>query len=340
LAILQIIVDINDSHASLYPKNEVERIRGANYAPFRVCFIQQKLVVSSSTSSDLALSELKVGDVITHINGKSVESIIDSVRIYYPASNEAFRLQKISRDILRSNDKTVHLRYISSGQEREKEQPLVRRIPKIPSQSYEKCYKFLDDHIGYITLASIKYQDIKEIKKLFTDTKGIIVDIRNYPSTYVVRSLGSFFVSKSTPFVKFSKGNPNNPGEFTFFSPLDIPEGDETYKGKLVVLVNEHTISQAEYTAMALRAGNNTVIIGSTTAGADGNVSPIYFPGGSSTNISGIGVYYPDGTPTQRIGIVPDVWIEPTINGIIQKRDEVLEKAVEIINDLFNTKNR
>lgn len=48
--------------------------------------------------------------------------------------------------------------------------------------------------------------------------------------------------------------------------------------------------------------------------------------------ISGIGVYYPDGIETQRIGIVPDIEIKPTIQGIKEGRDEVLEKAIEIIN--------
>lgn len=62
-----------------------------------------------------------------------------------------------------------------------------------------------------------------------------------------------------------------------------------------MVLVNERSKSQAEYTAMAFRAGNNTKIIGNTTAGADGNVSEILLPGGHRTMISGIGVLYPDG---------------------------------------------
>ncbi len=83
---------------------------------------------------------------------------------------------------------------------------------------------------------------------------------------------------------------------------------------------------------MAFRAGENTTIVGSTTAGADGNVSTILLPGGLRTMISGIGIYYPDGKETQRIGIVPDVKIEPTINGIKNGKDEVLEKATEIIN--------
>ena len=49
--------------------------------------------------------------------------------------------------------------------------------------------------------------------------------------------------------------------------------------------------------------------------------------------ISGIGVYYPDGKETQRIGIIPDIEIKPTIKGIREGRDELLEKAISIINE-------
>ena len=132
--------------------------------------------------------------------------------------------------------------------------------------------------------------------------------------------------------MKFTKGNPDNPGEFMFIIPREIPKPEETYRGKLVVLVNKDTQSSAEYHAMAFRAGDNTTIIGSQTAGADGNVSEIALPGGLTTYISGIGVYYPNGGRTQRIGIVPDIVVKPTIKRIRERRDEVLEKAIEIIN--------
>jgi len=189
----------------------------------------------------------------------------------------------------------------------------------------------LDGNIGYITLASIKKEDILPIKESFKNTKGIIIDIRNYPSTFVPFSLGSYFVSDSVSFVKFTKGNVDNPGEFTYMSNEKIPKSNETYQGKLVVLVNELTQSRAEFTSMAFRAGRNTTIIGSTTAGADGDISWITLPGGLRTVISGIGIYYPNGMPTQRVGIIPDIKIEPTINGIKNGKDELLEKAIEII---------
>jgi C-terminal processing protease CtpA/Prc len=98
-----------------------------------------------------------------------------------------------------------------------------------------------------------------------------------------------------------------------------------------VILVDEVSQSQAEYTTMAFRSAPGAIVIGSTTAGADGNTSPIPLPGGFTTMISGIGVFYPDKKPTQRVGILPDVVVTPTIAGIRAGRDEVLEEAVRQI---------
>ena len=101
--------------------------------------------------------------------------------------------------------------------------------------------------------------------------------------------------------------------------------------GKVVILVDEVSQSQAEYTAMAFRASPHAIVVGSTTAGADGNVSEFAFPGGLHTMISGIGVFYPDKKPTQQIGIVPDKVVYPTIEGIRDGRDEVLEEGIRQI---------
>ena len=338
LAAIQVIGEVDDTHANLWGgRNSVDSIRGNNYAPFRVQFIEKKLVVTDYFNPELKeASGIEIGDIITYIDGKSVESIVDSLRKYYPASNEAARLRDIADDLLRSNNQTLTIQYVSSGQTKQKELPLYARNSLKIYRWYkvdknEKCYKLLDGNIGYVTLANIKDEDIPVIKETFKNTKGIIIDIRNYPSAFTPFTLAPYFVSQSTPFVKITQGSVDNPGEFTFRTGSEIPKANETYQGKLVVIVNENTQSSAEYQSMAFRAGANTTIIGSQTAGADGNVSSILLPGGLRTMISGIGIYYPDGTQTQRIGIVPDIKVEPTINGIKQGKDEVLEKAIEII---------
>jgi len=336
LTVLKLIGEIDDTHAQLLEgRQELDSLRGYWLAPFQVRFIENRLVVTKFYKPGLQTETgLKVGDIITRINGKAVKAIVDSVKEYYPASNESARMRDIAKDILRSRNQTIQINYISSNQALQKYLTLYDR-QNMYQYIYKKdttlCYKLLNDNIGYINLKSIKEEDFDNIKHDFKNIKGIILDIRNYPSTPVTGSLWSFFVSTSPPFVKFTNGNPDNPGEFTFTSSEVIPKPEELYHGKLVVLVNEETQSHAEFITMAFRAGENTTIIGSQTAGADGNVSEIYLPGGLKTRISGIGIYYPDGKETQRIGIVPNIEVKPTIKGISEGRDEVLEKAIEII---------
>jgi C-terminal processing protease CtpA/Prc len=83
---------------------------------------------------------------------------------------------------------------------------------------------------------------------------------------------------------------------------------------------------------MAFQAVPDCVVVGSQTAGADGNVVVLHLPGGVRTWFSGLGVFYPDGTNTQRTGVRIDHYMTPTIEGIKAGRDELLEKALEIID--------
>ncbi|AKP51211.1 S41 family peptidase [Cyclobacterium amurskyense] len=340
LAALQLIGDIQDTHANIWGGGDkINAWKGSNFPPVNLRFIEDKLVVADFYNEEhIENTGLKVGDIITKINGRPIKEIVNEKSKYYPASNEAARLRNISIDILRSNDDEVKIDFISEGAK--ENATSLKLYPKDSldyftwfRKNYNKSYRKLENDIGYVTLATIKQEDIENIKKDFKNSKGIIIDIRNYPSTFVPFSLGSFFVSSSTPFVKFTIGNINNPGEFSFTKNLEIPSTGKSYKGKLVVLINEFSQSQAEYTAMAFRAGDNTTVIGSTTAGADGNVSSLFLPGGLKTMISGIGVYYPNREETQRIGIVPDIEVKPTIEGIKAGRDELLERAIEIISE-------
>ena len=145
-------------------------------------------------------------------------------------------------------------------------------------------------------------------------------------------ALGSQLVDRPTAFARFTGGDLDNPGAFRWKGePLRLSPQPRHYSGKVVILVDEITQSQAEYTAMAFRSAPQAIVVGSTTAGADGNVSPITLPGDLRTLISGIGVFYPDKRPTQRVGIIPDVEVRPTIAGIRAGRDEVLEEALRQI---------
>ena len=89
-------------------------------------------------------------------------------------------------------------------------------------------------------------------------------------------ALGSHLVNEKAPtsFATFTLPDLANPGAFHFGNTATIDSGTTHYSGKVVILVDETSLSQAEYTAMALRSAPGAVVVGSTTAGADGNVYP------------------------------------------------------------------
>jgi hypothetical protein len=70
--------------------------------------------------------------------------------------------------------------------------------------------------------------------------------------------------------------------------------------------------------------------IGSQTAGTDGNITNLMLTQDIQSAFTSLGVYYPNGDSTERIGIVPDSVVMPTITGIMQGRDEVLDKALQV----------
>ncbi len=97
------------------------------------------------------------------------------------------------------------------------------------------------------------------------------------------------------------------------------------------MLIDERTISQAEHTGLFFAAANGTKFIGSPTQGANGDVTNLSLPGGIYVYFSGEGVWHADGRQLQRVGLRPDVELHPTLVGIRAGKDEVLEKALQYL---------
>lgn len=339
LVCLEIIARIHDTHANAWGSYDgINKYWGVNYAPVKVTFTEGQPVVTHFLDDELEpKTGLQKGDVITAINNKPVADIVKSSLKYIPASNYETQLRDLSEQLLRTNENTINISY---KRDKKTLKTTINAYPKdkidiykiYKDQAKDTCFKMLTPKIAYIFPGSIKSSYLKEIMETAKDTDGLIIDLRCYPSDFIVFSLGEYLTPKETPFVKFSATSLQSPGVFSYTKPLAVgKESAENYKGKIVILVNETTQSQAEYTAMAFRTAPNATVIGSVTAGADGNFSPFILPGNVRTAMSGIGVYYPDGKETQRIGIIPNITIKPTIAGIKQNKDEVLEKAIEII---------
>jgi len=334
LTLVDLICQISDTHANIYNDSTLYRLAGVNAAPYKVRFVEGKAVITEILTEKESL--LQRGDIIESINGETIELIVEERLPHTPASNYDVKLRNIAHNLLRTNNEQIDIQVMRGGE------IATYQISCVPFSTLaspnKESHKLLSPKIGYIYPGTIKAGTIPTIMNMFKETNGIIVDLRCYPSEFIVFSLGEYFMPEPTDFVKFTLGSINYPGLFTY-TPFILSVGKKNpnyYKGKIVILVNDETQSQAEYTTMAFSVAPKATVIGSTTAAADGNISNIVLPGNIQTIITGIGIYYPNGSETQRVGIKLDEEVKPTIKGIFDGRDELLERAIELINSNKN----
>ena len=335
LAMMELIARVHDTHANLWSSLKVRPPTGECQLPVNVRFVEGLPVIWGYAGKIGETSGMKPGDVITELDGVAVSKLIDRWKPYYAASNEPTRLRDIGMQMTRGQcgKTTIRIKRDNSAMEISAERVPSKDLTGFAFRHDQpgETFRLLSKDVAYLKLSTVKLDQAAKYIESAAGTKGLIVDIRNYPSEFMVFALGSLFVDQKTDFVRFTQGDLSNPGAFHWGPPMSLEPQQPHYPGKVVILVDEISQSQAEYTTMAFRSSPRATVIGSTTAGADGNVSTIPLPGGFRSLISGIGVFYPDKKPTQRIGIIPNHEVKPTIAGIRAGRDEVLEAAIREI---------
>jgi C-terminal processing protease CtpA/Prc len=347
LACQRLIAKINDSHAWLYfeNKDDYNFVFGGMGAPLELQFIENELIITMITTTDsLINSNIRVGDIIYSIEGEPVIDVVERLQPYTTASNNAVMNRAIASNILRGNTDSIVL---SMKRDEIAYNITIPRydIFELNFHNYANPYperdgySILEGNIGYILSSSCKPEDREVgINKLLS-TKGIIVDMRCYPEDYIMTALLEITTTKDEiPYpMKMNLGNISFPGYFFIHQydamRFDIPK--MPYGQKIIVLVNEYTQSHAEEQIIFLQSIPNITLLGSTTAGAFGRMVWIDMPGGIYVCMTGTAGTYADGTHVQRNGIKIDEYMRPTIAGVRAGRDELLERAIEIIEKSY-----
>ncbi len=333
LALLELIVATDDSH-SVFFSDPIHQFIGTQTVPVKANYIEGQLLITGFYHQELAkANDLQLGDIITKVEGVAVQKIFEEKLPYISGSNLDRKKIQATRYVLNGNTGSVAIEILRAGKSIQK---TVARYPfkefNYRGDESAPTHKILEQNIGYINLGKLEKKDVKPVMKALASTQGLVIDIRNYPNG-VLYDLIPYFSSSKKPFVKFIRPDLQNPGQYVWSEFIAVGTKKLKYKHPIVLLVNAQTQSHAEFTTICLQTADMVTTIGSQTSGADGNVDRIELLSGLNTVISGIGVFYPDGTATQRVGVKVDIEVKPSIQGLQASRDEVLERAIQHLSE-------
>jgi len=275
------------------------------------------------------------------VDGERVEARVARLSKLLSASTPQALSNAIARRLLRGADGSTAILLLDNGEGQTREVKLTRQTKfasnDIPERDGEVT-KILPGNIGYADLERLTVPEVDAMFERFKDTNAIIFDMRGYPQGTAWSIAPRLSERPAPPAALFRK-------PLVIASDVDVSDQRTTsqfvqriprsekwkYRGKTIMLIDERAVSQAEHTGLFLKAANDTTFIGSPTNGANGDVTSFFVPGDIRVRLSGQEVRHPDGRQLQRIGLVPDVAVRPTIAGIRAGRDEVLERAVDYV---------
>lgn len=244
LTMLELTTKIHDTHAQMSPTPALYNHFGRFVAAPMITFIEQKPVVTGFYHDTFGKqSGLMVGDIVTSVNNKPIEQHIKEHSRFTPASNGAVQLRNIARQLLQTNDSVITIEFLRAGKQCTLTLPTYSRQElglKQPTPSKDTCFRLFSDSIAYIHNGLLKIQYLPELWKTIRQTRGLILDLRNYPMGFPIYVLSAYLMPQSTAFVKFSTGSIQHPGLFTMGRLFTVGQAnnDDHYKGKIVVLVN------------------------------------------------------------------------------------------------------
>ncbi|MEI6886301.1 MAG: S41 family peptidase [Bacteroidota bacterium] len=322
----------DDAHTEAFTKSTATSLFNDYLPRVLLKYSRGKYVVVKSL-----ISGISKGDVIDSVEGKTPEQWEDSLRPYISAGNPSVFRRMMCMYML-TGPYSSQVRIVSIDSAGIRHGKTYSRMS--PFDSWFAYYSACDSlatvkfrrwscNTGYVNMGKLIGTDVSLMYESLKSTSAIIFDIRNYPNG-TAWQIASLMYPFSTTFAKFTVPDTNYPGTFSWvYNSLGYTNPD-SYKGKVILLCNQETQSQAEFTCMMFKAMQGSVVIGSQTAGADGNVVYLKLSKDISSAYSGMGVFYPNGDSTQRIGIVPDSLVYITAEGTRQGRDELLEKALQV----------
>jgi len=323
----QLIHELRDSHSFYQP-------RGQYYTPFRIDYIDKKYLITDCNDSIAKKFDYQPGDEIIAVNGKDCREREKELLAITTGTNALSLYRNIAYELLRDEDSVVQVSFKRNGHIFTRNVGMLgfNAYLQIAKASAKPLWQELDKGIWYVRFCRISNADT--LRQLFSDirqAKAVIWDMRDYPNFKVTTELYKFFFPTKTLFAELRNAWDYYPGAFVKSPMHFIPESREEliYNGPLIVLIDEHTQSLAESVASSLKLRTNAITMGRQTAGTTGNITWLTLPGAIEVSYTGVGVTGARQTFREVTGVQLDIPITLHQAGIMQRRDYILEQAMQ-----------
>ncbi len=320
-----LVADARDGHGSVTDTlAREERAR----LPIQLGLVQGKLVIVAGDAATGA----HVGAVVAEIDGMpGAQRLAEAMRLV--SGTTQWKQARALRE-LTMGPKGAETKLVLEGETQRQEVSLRCEAAQPPPERRPEPVTELEPQIWYVDLTRAQMAQVTAVLEKLAGARGVVFDVRGYPGDAGARVLPHLIDSpESDRWMHVAKLVGPFGGNAGWQSlGWDMKPAAPRLAGKIVFLTDGRAISYAESVMGYVADRKLGTIVGSATAGTNGNVASFAVPSGFRIGFTGMRVTGHDGrTPFHLLGVQPDVAAAPTVAGLRSGRDEVLERGVAII---------
>ena len=325
------IAQLNDGHGFVEHPSAGDESR----PPILVDEAEHQMVIVAVAPGLNEENCFRPGDHVLAIDGLPTAHALDSAMDQISGSPQ-WKRQRALRTFGRGPSGTIaELRLLRDG--REIRCDVVRSYSRGIWPDRPQSFDEIADGVYYVNLSAAPMEAIEAEMSTLASADAVIFDLRGYTrnNTGVLSHLAyDTLLSTYWPIPQVIYPDRQNlVGYDTTDNRWVLPPKEPRLRGRVVFLADANTISQAESVLEIVEHYRLGEIVGQRTAGVTGNANPFVLPGGYRVSFTGMRVRKLNGELHHGSGIAPTVPVEKTLDGLMSGRDEVLERALRLLQD-------
>ncbi|MGN0929110.1 MAG: S41 family peptidase [Alphaproteobacteria bacterium] len=247
-------------------------------------------VLSIINESPVYFSNIKEGDVITHINATPVSKLKD---------------EEIEATFTNDNSSIIHLNYISYISGKQEEEYLKRNKFTIPSVFVDNS----NPKVPVISITNFKEKSSYEVKDAIdnlnkNNINGIVIDVRANNGGDLTEAIETSNLFISGGEILKTKGLGENKNQVYTAKSGDLLNGKP-----IIVLADNTTKGEAEIFAFILQSNNRAVLVGSPTFGKGTIFETFDLPNKSQIKFTTKQAVSPNDYVLNKVGVIPLVCV-------------------------------